>query len=336
MKRVDLLTLLAGSFLLGSCDDIIAKDITEDLPVVIMPVANSTIEENPVHFKWNELEGATKYHLEVVSPSFANIQEFALDSVVTGTNFFFALDSNTYQFRLTALNAGYESQTTAPITFTVGADVAVPSDVVVLNIPAVDAYENGDFDGKFKWYPLDGVDHYTFELHKGSTFNDPTTDAIPDTESNVITSYDGEELEEGKYVWGVKAFMEDGSETAFSKRFLTIDRTAPALATMVSPFSNDEVYLSVEGSTVTFTWTEPTEDDEAAAVKAVLEIAETSNFSSIVYTDETDFNGLLSMNVDFSDGDLGPGTYYWRVRLIDEAGNIGANPASGYLLNVLP
>ena len=93
-----------------SCEKIIAEDITAETPVLILPAENDTVSQNPVHFKWQELEGASKYHLEVVSPSFAAISQFALDSVVTGTDFYFNLDSNEYELKLTALNGGYESQ----------------------------------------------------------------------------------------------------------------------------------------------------------------------------------------------------------------------------------
>ena len=69
-------TLSCLTLLLPACNDIIAKDISEETPVLILPGANDTISSNPVQFKWEEMEGATKYKLEVVHPSFSNIQTY--------------------------------------------------------------------------------------------------------------------------------------------------------------------------------------------------------------------------------------------------------------------
>jgi hypothetical protein len=160
---------------------------------------------------------------------------------------------------------------------------------------------------------------------------------VPDIESYTVFSYDGSELSEGEYTWGVKAFMTDGTETLFTKRTLNIDKTAPGIPVMTTPGSNASHYMST-GSSVTFAWTNPQNPgtNPSPVTTAILELSETLSFVNIVYSASPDIAGSTTLNVDFSEPELGPGTYYWRVRLIDEAGNIGANPASGYLLNVLP
>ena len=80
---------------------------------------------NPVHFKWEEMEGASIYRLEIVSPSFASINQFLLDSLVVGTDFYLDLDSNEYELRLTAQNGVYESQILAPVKFWVGVQIKI-------------------------------------------------------------------------------------------------------------------------------------------------------------------------------------------------------------------
>lgn len=326
MKNYSLifLAVLGSALLFSRCDDVIAKDITEELPVVVLPQSEDTIEANPVHFKWQAMSGATKYHLEIVSPSFDNIDTYALDSVVTGTNFFFSLDSNEYQFRLTALNAGYESQTTNPITFWVGTSAGVPQTSVVLDAPAADAYVNGSFDGKFKWVILNNADHYTFELHEGGSFSNPTVDIQPDVESWTVTSHTGAQLPEGDYIWGVKAYMTNGDETVYTKRRLYVDKTNPGIATDVIP-SNGTTLTS---GTITFTWDTPTDTGiMQSPVKSVLEISTNSNFSDIIPS--------VPVTGESAQRTLPAGTYYWRVRLVDEAGNSGLVSATYFTLNLL-
>ena len=94
-----LLLLLGLGIFAVSCEKIIAEDITAETPVLVLPSVNDTVNQNPVHFKWEEIEGASKYHLEVVSPCFSAISQFPLDTIVTGTDFFFGLDSSQYEKR---------------------------------------------------------------------------------------------------------------------------------------------------------------------------------------------------------------------------------------------
>ncbi len=337
MKKASYLLFLSGILLLSSCNDIIEKDITGDTPVVILPQANDTVAANPVHFKWEELEGATKYRLQIVSPSFANIAIYALDSVVSGTNFFYGLDSNQYEFRLTALNAGYESVTTAPITFWVGTSAATSTDVVQLVSPANNLYVNETFTGLYQWTLLPTADHYMFELHYGNSFAGQTVDLIPDIQSWTCSSYSGTQLAEDQYTWGVKAYMTDASETVYTKRTFYVDTTNPGLATLVLPVSNQTVSLSSSPS-VTFSWTFPTDNGvtvSRAPVFATLEMSTNATFTNIVLSRPYAAT-LATATENMTTQGIPTGTYYWRIRLSDEAGNLGTAPTLSRLLNVIP
>jgi len=319
MKKASLYSLLLlVPVLLGSCGDIIEKDISDDTTTVIMPQVNDTVAVNPVHFKWDKLEGATKYRLEVVSPSFANIDVFALDSVVTGTNFFFSLDSAEYQFRVTALNAGYESQTTAPITFWVGTSTGNTGGGVVLVSPLQNAYFGASFNGSFSWSSLAGTNTYTLEIHEGTTFAGAAIDYADQLGSVQYYSANATGLPEGAYCWGVKAFLSNGGETAYSKRVFYIDTTDPGVAGMILPST-----LQTVSGTIAFTWSLPQDtgnEISRSPITATIEIAQTANFSGTVHTYPFTTPGATTGNVN---PQLAAGTYYWRVRLKDAAGNSG-------------
>lgn len=308
--------------LLGSCDDIIAKDISETTPVIVLPSANDTIPANPVHFKWNAVEGATKYHLEIVSPSFAALNDFTVDSIVTGTNFYIALDSAQYEFRLTALNAGYVSKTTTPRIFWVGTSLSPVATSVVLNTPADQAYFNENFNGQYSWEILNGASHYMFELHKGTTFADPTVDIVPDLQSWTVSSYDGTQLAEGTYTWGVKAYLSNGNETVYTKRTFYIDTINPGLAVNTSPGHN----TIVSAGDVIFSWNLPADNGLVQSpLISKLEISTTTNFSNPQVQTTSGNTRVVSLSA---------GTYYWRVRISDEAGNAGPTPSGYFTLTV--
>lgn len=308
---------------LGSCRDIIEKDISKDTPDLILPSVNDTIQTNPLHVKWNALDGATKYRIEIVTPSFASIQDYALDSIVSGTNFYMDLDSNVYQIRLTAMNAGYTSLTTTPRTFWVGTSAGSSSGTVVLNSPAADSYVNESFNGNFSWYALSGASSYTFELHKTATFAGQTLDYSDQLATTNLFSFTGADLAEGTYCWGVKAFYGNGGETAYTKRTFQVDTVNPGNATLSLPANN----ANVNAGLVNFTWQTPADAGTVQSpLISVLQISTSTSFASLLTP--------MEVSGTTTNYNLSAGTYYWRILMKDEAGNIGSVPATYRTLHV--
>lgn len=304
-----LFPLIAIALLAVSCEKIIAEDITAETPVLILPSENDTVNQNPVHFKWEEMEGASKYHLEVVSPSFASISQFVLDSVITDTDFYFPLDSNEYELRLTALNGGYESQILGPCKFWVGVQPSGGSgNNVVLTSPADQVYVNDLFNNVFTWVPIPTASNYEFSLRQGSDF---TSGAILDPQNNISqpTYTSSVTLTEGEYSWGVKAYF--GSvEGPYTVHQFYVDTTDPNEAILSSPSD----FSSISPGTISFIWSNGTDPGTVnAPVTSVLEISTDLAFSSPT---SYDIQGNTT-DIDFTTS----GTYYWRVTNTDEAGN---------------
>ncbi|MDF3026957.1 MAG: hypothetical protein K0S23_1264 [Fluviicola sp.] len=315
-KYINRLLVLFISFSLFGCKDFIEKNISEDTPILVLPSNNATINANPVHIKWEELEGATKYRIEIVSPEFGNIQSFPLDSIVTGTNFYFGLDSAQYEIRITAMNAGFSSKPSAIKRFWVGTSQGGGNSVVLLS-PNGNAYDNEDFNGNFSWGIVANAESYTFELHESNTFAGPNV--IPPIDQIGITGINagitGNDLAEGTYCWGVKAYLIGGGETNFSKRIFYIDKTNSPLASLSSPSNNS----AISTGTITFTWSLP----------ADIGVVQSPRTSKIQVAHDTGFTDLVEITPDVFDDEntkeielLTPGTYYWRVIVMDEAGNI--------------
>ncbi len=314
MKKIILGLIIFLS--LQSCKEIIATDITETLPSLILPQVSDTVQNNPVQFKWNEVTGATDYHLQIVSPSFANIESYAIDSMVNLTTIFISLDSNEYEMKLTALNEGYTSHTLGPIKFWVGVQPSSSSEFVTLTSPTDASYFNESFTGLFKWSSLDEISSYEFSLRKGSSYQSPN---IIETSSGISASQYtiNETLDEGEYHWGVKAYFNSGTETPVATRHFYIDTINPVVPILVSPTG------SVTPGVVTFSWTNSADPGtEHSPITSVLEVASDVNFTLDF---ETSTVSTLTEDITLS----GTGIRYWRVKNIDGAGNVSSFSAIG-------
>ena len=56
-----LIPIIACMMILTSCEKIVAEDISGELPVLLLPASGSQLSDNYVQFKWQEMEGASKY-----------------------------------------------------------------------------------------------------------------------------------------------------------------------------------------------------------------------------------------------------------------------------------
>ncbi len=311
------LTLIA-LLSLQSCKDIKAKNISGTVPVLILPQKLDTILTNPVKIKWEEMEGATKYRLQIASPSFADITKYVLDTTITGTSYAIALDSNQFELKLTAINAGYTSQILGPIRFWVGkkATTTTGTLLVPLSTPADSCYKNKDFDGVFKWGQITGGTNYQFELRKGNEFIGATSIlSLPASNSFQATLPSNLlPLSPGRYFWAVKGYV--GSvEEPYSQRVFFIDTVRPTVPVIDVPTAS-----SLQADSITFTWHyNPTNETFKAPVKSTIEIATDINFNTI-YKSVTCNPAITSTKIKLVAA-VGGTTYYCRIQNIDAAGN---------------
>jgi hypothetical protein len=311
MRYLYFLLAIAVSLLtFSSCKDIVAEDISNRIPELIIPTLNDTVMQNPVMFKWEEMEGATKYHLQVVSPSFSTISDYVLDTIVSGTTFSFPLDSNQFELKLTAMNGGYTSQTLGPIKFWVGLSPTTNTSSIVLQTPLDGIYTNESFAGPFTWQTLSGATSYEYSLRKGSSF---ANGSIELTQNNIVTNTftlpGNVTLTEGTYYWGVKGYYSSG-ETIFSVRSFSVDTNEPGTPSLISP--SNMSFLSA--GSISFSWGMGSNGGTVQSpVHNVIEVSTDSGFSTIVETDD-----ILGTSINYT---LAAGTYYWRVYSFDEAGN---------------
>ena len=311
------LALVSGIFfllLIAGCNAIFETDIRQETVTMIIPTANDTILSNQVHFKWNPVKGADFYNLQVVDPSFASINDFMLDSNITGEEFYLVLSPGGYEFKIRAENSAYQSEYSGPFSFYVDSVSDLSAQIVALIAPADNYYSNAD-NFTYSWQPVYSADNYEFQLRSGLDF-DASTTILQVTSGIYSTSYttpEGLFPTEGSYSWGVKA-VNSTSSSAFSSRTILIDLTAPNDAVLLSPATGASF-----ADTVTFQWDSGSDPGTIhAPVSAHVEIATDSLFGSVIQT--YDVSGDTVQHVFTS-----LGTYWWRVYLFDEAGNSSAN-----------
>lgn len=330
-KRNSILIMLFVAVLtsisISSCKDVIAKNISGSIPTLILPVSLDSVAENPVHFKWEEMEGASKYHLQIATPSFSNISKYVLDTIISSTDFYYSLDSAQYEMKLTASNGAYNSKTLGPIMFFVAAKSNGNSNgntSINLTSPVDSAFVNPSFNtnNSFTWSQVTGATSYEFQLRKGDSYNNSVilyteTHSSNSTEQTLPQTATFMPLTQAKYYWRVQALNASENQIAQKHFSFTMDTLKPGQATITAPTSQTIVNKT---DSTTFTWTIPTQTlDYQSQNKSILEISTSSNLlSPIVYIELTG----TTINLLLSNLTVGT-TYYCRVRTKDTAGNNG-------------
>jgi hypothetical protein len=177
-------------------------------------------------------------------------------------------------------------------------------------LPSLSSPANGsqinDNTPTLSWRYTVGAEKYELWIDDDLGFSSPETLENITGNSRTLTS----PLVDGTYYWRVRAFGADGREIGWSSTWtFTVDTTPPAAPTLVSPEDNqiDNVM------TKTFTWTQP----EPNAIYN-LQISTSAEFDQPHFHDNSSIAGN-SYTFTFTSG----GTYYWRVRARDAAGNWG-------------
>ena len=294
---------------LAGCSDIIEEDISGDVVTVIIPQQSAVLNSNNVHFKWNELEGADSYNLQLVQPSFSAIQSFVLDSNITNTEFYYVLEPGDYEFQIRGENSAYETVYSGPYSLTVDSVSDLTGQLVPLLSPANNFYSNQS-DLTLTWQSIYAAESYEIQVRSGADFNASATILYTDpANTGTSTTTTGSIFgTEGEYSWGVRASNQT-SQSTFSSRTIYIDLTNPNDVTLNAPAD----VSTASSDTVVFKWTSGVDPGTInAPLTYKLELDTDSGFGSFTeYTTTADTLQLI----------LAANTYYWRVYAEDEAGN---------------
>lgn len=292
------------------CTDIIEENITEDTILTYYPSEDSIIEGNNVQFRWQELQGANSYQLQVMD----EYRTLVIDSVVSTTTLTnSSLETGSYQWRVRGVNDAYETGYTGYVNFQLFPFLDLTDQQVALLTPVEDLVTNDITDFRFSWEPIETATHYEFEILNS------TNDAIVYSDTEVTSS----ELQftenvladegDGTYTWQVRAHN-TSSSSSFYARSMQIDTQVPPTPVLSTPVNGTEYTF---GDPVTLTWSFEDFGVVQSDILATIEVASDTAFNNVVRTEVN----LAASTLTFTPTTTG--TLYWRVKGIDEATNEG-------------
>lgn len=308
MRRfVKLLFFLTIAFAL-SCDDVLEENISKDNITTFAPLDGAAIEGNVVQFRWNAIEGADSYRLQILKEI---EQIIVFDSLVVEPIFNHQIDAGNYSWRVRGENFAYATPYTFESKFSVEASLDLTDQVITLQSPEDNIFSN-DTNISFTWQEIRTAEVYEFNLLKIVESNQVSIFQDTNVVNSTITVSTGTITNDAEYVWQVKAKNQNSETKIFSRKFF-IDNQAPPVPSLITPTLNQTF---TTGQEVSFTWGFTDKGDIISPIMETIEIASDENFVTLILS-ESNINGEYLNTFETT------GTYYWRVKGTDEAGNKG-------------
>ncbi len=159
----------------------------------------------------------------------------------------------------------------------------------------------------FSWAPSANGYQYRIQLNTSTDFSSPLYDVTLDAG---FTAYaPPAPLAQRTWYWRVQAISDRGITSAWSTKWsVVVDTTPPNTPTLGTP----KDLAATPDTTPAFGWTSVT-----GAKRYTVEVAADTDFTAIRVTGTPTTNAFTVPNA----GALGYGTYYWRVKAADAAGN---------------
>ena len=289
--------LLILSFI--SCEEIlIVDDISKKEVVLVAPTNNAVLSSSGVTFSWETVEYADKYRLQIATPNFDAPQQLVVDTLVTKNSFTQQLNIGKYQWRVKAVNSGYETAY-SKWNFEILNNDDFQNNTVVLLTPTNNITTKTALQ-KLSWDAIIGATDYQLQV-----LDENNTILKEQSTAATLINYT---FAEGKYTWKVRA-SNGTAQTLYTSRSILVDTKAPNTPTLSSPANAS----STTSTNINFQWSRTP-------------IAGSVEKDSIyVYTESA------LTNLNFKDKGTSPynktltkGTYYWFIKSFDEAGNEGS------------
>lgn len=299
-----LFILLSVTF--PSCSLILETDIEDEHVMLTAPADNLRTLVSSHSFRWEYLSEADKYKLQIASPSFENASRIWLDTTVISNSFDITLLPGSYEWRVRAENSAY-STVYSVRTLVIDTTLDLKNQYIILKKPVAN-YVTNNTEVLFEWFPLYNASSYRFEIKRDGPGNELYMNPV-DTTGSSLTA----QLEEGTYIWAVKAVNEI-SASPLSTRTIIVDTTTPGMSVPVSPDDN----AVISGQDVVLIWERPV-DGGSAIADSIYISRDRDNF--IEHIVERGYSADKTYSFETAEG----GDFFWRIRACDAAGNCSAD-----------
>ncbi|MCL4237456.1 MAG: M6 family metalloprotease domain-containing protein [Anaerolineae bacterium] len=272
-------------------------------PVLLSPEKDALVTTNRPSFDWGDVPDAARYDLQVDNSSAFGSPEVVAAPTGSAYTATVPLADGRYYWRVRAVDlAGNVGSWSSAWTVWVDVD---PAPAPTLLTPPNGAPTN-DNTPTFTWGAVPGLTSYRIQVSKNAAFS---STVINSTKSGT-THTPGTALADGLYYWRVQAKGADGIWGLWSAVWtVTVDTVKPAKPTLLSP-EKDALVTTNQPS---FDW-----DDVPDAVRYDLQVDNSSAFGSPEVV-AAPTGSAYTATVPLADG-----RYYWRVRAVDLAGNVGS------------
>jgi len=296
--------LLIPLLTLFSCDEVLLEDdLSDKQTTLVAPVNNAEFNSTGIVFTWTSVENASHYRLQIAKPDFANPMQIVLDTLVSSTSYSAQLNVGNYEWRVKAINSAYETPYVNRF-FSVLSNEDFENNMVTLQNPANNLITNAAAQN-LSWQSIIGAQNYQVQIY------DSLNNAIADetvTGTNLNFTFPN-----GSFQWRVRA--SNGTvQTMFSSRSLLVDTVVPNTPTLSAPVNAG----SLSETEVDFQWNRT--PVPGSAEKDSIYIYSNSAMTILHLKNEATGSTFTST--------LDPGTYYWRVKAFDAAGNVGTQSSA--------
>ena len=318
MKTINKVTFILLSLLSLACDDIFEKDITNEITEITYPLSGTIVNGNTVDFQWNKLEGANKYKVQIFSMD----QSLILEKVVEETKLSYTfIAGGQYQWRVRAENFAYQSLYSQKTSFSVLISNDLTTQQVALLSPQENRYTNSN-NVFFNWQGISSATTYDIEVIN-TTNGQMAYNANNLTETSVNVN-NTNFTQDAAYQWRVRA-VNATSQTPFATRTFFIDTVNPNQPQNTTPANNSSHSVNNQ---VSFSWSiAPDSGSVQSPITYLFQIASDVDFGNLIQTSNV---SSTSLQQSFSTA----GTYFWRVKANDAAGNVSsASPAYKLTIN---
>jgi len=302
MNKLIQLSLVVIVFF-SSCKEFIEPSITNQKLNLVAPANRIETTNYQQTFWWETLEDAFQYRLQIVNPSFGNINQLVLDTVVKTDKFIYTLEPGNYEWRVRGENG---SSQTAYTTYRLVVHPSSLQDQVVQLVAPTNGLITTNSAIQYEWLKLFGTTQYRLQIDN-KNFADENNLLLNQTTPNLIFTHTL--TADGNYQYRIRAenAMEISKWSAI--RSFTYDGTPPEKVVLTTPTDKQMV-----SKPVTLRWNALTDTEkyELTVYKSDATTVFNSSYPQMVTTNTATFNL----------GDLGD-SLYWRVRAVDKAGNKG-------------
>jgi hypothetical protein len=302
------LFLVLGGLGLAGCDDLIEPDISGEQVVLLAPANASRSTTVVQKFQWSAVSHARTYRLQLATPAFAGVTKLVLDTTVAQPTLSKSLRPGRYEWRVQALNAGYETAF-ASRTLVIDSTGSLTGQVLALTQPAA-GFASNAATVTFGWSKLPMAQQYRLWISpnpRGASL--AVLDTVVGTASAVTLRL---ARQSQTYQWKVTA-LNASSQAVSTTQSFDIDLTPPAAPTLTAPAASAS-FLTLP---ISLTWTRASSD----VVRDSVFLYQANQ--NTLFTNFPRLSSGATLTLSSNSTPLITGTYYWAVRSMDKAGNLG-------------